>query len=141
MNRIIITLLLIASLPGCQQLQNKEQANVAVVQSMFDAFNRHDWPAMANHYADSALFLDPSFGKDYVIRSQHETAAKYAEMQMLFPDIRDDITGMYSTGDNVIVEFTSSGKSGDSLSFSLPISCVLTLKDGKIIRDATYYDL
>lgn len=107
---------------------------------MFAAFNRHDWPAMASYYSDRAEFLDPSFGVDYVIRSREETAAKYSKMAETFHDITDSIKSIYSTGDKVIVEFVSSGSSGDSIKFKLPICSILTFKAGKIIRDATYYD-
>src|SRR4051812_1770625 len=73
--------------------------NVAVVKNMFDAFNRHDWKAMADHYTDSASFLDPSFGKEYVIQSKIALASKYEEMQKFLPDIHDEIVSLYSSGD------------------------------------------
>lgn len=113
--------------------------NEAIVRSMFDAFNRHDWKAMAEHYTDSALFLDPSLGTAYVMQQRADMVAKYAAMQAMFPDIHDEVTGIYPCGDKVIVEFISTGKS-DSTSFKLPISSILTLQNGKIVKDATYYD-
>jgi ketosteroid isomerase-like protein len=96
---------------------------------------------MAHHYVDSASFLDPSYGREYVRKSRNELVAKYSEMQTVFPDIHDEIVGLYPSGDKVSIEFVSSGTAANGQKFSLPISCILTLKDGKIVKDATYYDL
>jgi ketosteroid isomerase-like protein len=117
-----------------------EAANVAIANAMFEAFNKHQWEAMAGYYAEPASFLDPSFGSDYVSKSRAEVATKYKSMEDLFPDIHDELVGVYPAADKVIVEFISSGKASDSLSFALPIITVLTIKDGLIVKDATYYD-
>jgi ketosteroid isomerase-like protein len=115
--------------------------NEAAARKMFEAFNTHQWQAMAACYRDTASFLDPSLGKTYVAQRREEIVEKYAAMQQMFSDIHDEITGVYTSGDKVVVEFISTGTSGDSLTFSLPIVTVLTFRDGLIVRDATYYDL
>lgn len=117
-----------------------EAKNVAVANALFDAFNKHEWEAMAGYYAEPASFLDPSFGSAYVSKSRAEVAAKYKSMEDLFPDIHDEVVGVYPSADKVTVEFISSGKASDSVSFTLPIITVLTIKDGLITKDATYYD-
>ncbi|MFZ6002158.1 MAG: nuclear transport factor 2 family protein [Bacteroidota bacterium] len=114
--------------------------NERLVRAMFEAFNAHAWEKMADYYADSASFLDPSFGIDYVIRSKTETASKYKEMESIFPDIRDDLKEVYTYGDKVIAEFVSTGTAPDGSRFTLPIVSILTVRDGKIVKDATYYD-
>lgn len=120
--------------------QSPSENNEATARKLFDAFNKHNWEEMASYYADSALFLDPSYGKEYVKKSRKETIEKYVGMQNVFPDIRDDVTGIYPSGNVVTVAFTSTGSMNDSVRFSLPIISVLTFKDGVIIKDATYYD-
>jgi ketosteroid isomerase-like protein len=127
---------------GCKSKHGNadEQTNVAIANAMFDAFNNHQWEAMAGYYAEPASFLDPSFGSAYVTKSRAEVVAKYKAMEDLFPDIHDELTGVYPSSDKVTVEFISSGKASDSLSFTLPIITVLTIKDGLIVKDATYYD-
>ena len=115
--------------------------NAAIAVKLFDAFNRHNWQEMASYYADQATVLDPSLGKEYVIQSRAETVEKYAEMEKMFPDIHDEVAGIYPSGNVVTVEFVSTGKMNDSISFKLPIVSVLTFKDGLIIKDATYYDM
>lgn len=116
-------------------------ANAAIARKMFEAFNAHQWETMAGYYSEPASFLDPSLGRSYVDQHRADVVRKYAEMHHMFPDIHDEITGIYSSGDHVVVEFTSTGTAGDSISFSLPIVTVLTFQDGYIVKDATYYDL
>lgn len=137
----LFIILLVWALVACTTSSNRqEEKNIAHVKSMIDAFNRHNWKAMAEHYADSALFLDPSFGIEYVVQTREEMALKYADMEQLFPDIHDEVLSLVAQGDKVAVEFISTGSSGDSLSLKLPIGCVLTLRNNLIVKDATYYN-
>lgn len=138
----LYVLLLVLIAAGCakQHEQSSTNENVKVVRSMFDVFNKHDWKAMADHYIDSASFLDPSFGKEYVIKRKTDIVYKYSEMNAICRDIHDEIVDLYPSGDKVIVEFISTGTLPDGSKFSLPISSILTVKEGKIIKDATYYD-
>lgn len=135
-----ILILLVWAVTACTSSSSQEEKNSQHVQSMFEAFNRHDWKAMSEHYTDSALFLDPSFGNDYVRQSRSEMIAKYTQMEQLFPNIHDKVVTLFAKGDQVAVEFVSTGSSGDSVSFTLPISCVLTLRNNLIVKDATYYN-
>jgi len=137
----MMLLVIFSLLAGCDFLNRDGQQNVAVAAKMFAAFNRHTWDSMAGYYADPALFLDPSFGTAYVSKTRRETASKYRELAVMFPDIHDKVVGMYPSGDKVTVEFVSTGTMGNTLAFKLPIVTVLTFKDGLIVRDATYYDL
>lgn len=140
MKAVVFTMIVFIAI-GCKSTSDGDEAkNVAVANAMFDAFNKHEWEAMAGYYAEPASFLDPSFGSTYVNKSRAEVAAKYKSMEDLFPDIHDEVVGVYPSADKVVVEFISSGKASDSLSFTLPIITVLTIKDGLIVKDATYYD-
>jgi len=131
--------LLMVMLGSCAK-QDPGTANMAVANKMFDAFNRHDWRGMANCYSETALFVDPAFGTEYVSKTREETVVKYDDMTKMFPDLHDGVTGMYASGDKVIAEFLASGSMSDSIKFKIPIAIVLTIKDGLIVRDATYYD-
>lgn len=119
---------------------NQGEANLTSTKKLYDHFNDHDWKAMANLYTDNAEFLDPSLGKGYVKQTQAQIVEKYSAMEQLFPDIRDEVKEMYVVDDKVIIQFVATGNSGDSIKLQLPICGILTFKDGKIIRDATYYD-
>lgn len=135
---ILFVLLIFLS---CKPSNRNGEHSVAIVSKMFEAFNQHDWDKMAGYYSDPALFLDPAFGKEYVTQSREAVIEKYRGLQEAFPDIHDEIVGMYASGNKVTVEFISTGNSSDGISFKLPIVAVLTITDDKIIKDATYYDI
>lgn len=137
--KTITTLILSLLLMSCVSTTLEDNQNV--VRSMYDYFNQHDWEKMASLYAEEAQFLDPSLGTGFVTQTRQQTIAKYGEMQQMFPDIYDEIITICAADDKVIVEFISTGSSGDSIQFKLPIATIFTLKDGKIVKDATYYDL
>jgi ketosteroid isomerase-like protein len=66
---------------------------------------------------------------------------KYSEMQKMMPDIRDSIVAVYPSGEkNVVIEFISTGTGPDGKPFALPICSILTIENGFITRDFTYYD-
>jgi ketosteroid isomerase-like protein len=131
-------LLLILFLFSCSL--KEENQNEEIATKMFQSFNDHDWNEMASYYSSDALYLDPAYGQEFAKKSQEEIVEKYSAMEQMFPNIHDSISGMYSIGNKVTVEFVSTGSSGDSLKFTLPICTVLTFQNGKIVRDATYYD-
>ncbi len=135
------TLTLTAVLLSCSPPREKHSDPREVVSGMFEAFNKHQWEDMANHYADSASFLDPAFGKTYVVQSREDIVKKYSGFQQAFPDIHDEVTDMYVSGNTVTVEFISTGNAGDGTSFTLPIVSILTIDNGLIVKDATYYDV
>ncbi|NOT76095.1 MAG: nuclear transport factor 2 family protein [Cyclobacteriaceae bacterium] len=135
MKKYLLLLTLISCSDKDLSVKNKE-----VVNSMFEAFNAHSWEKMASYYADSASFLDPSFGAEYVIKSRSETSEKYKGYESMMPDIHDQIVSVEAVGDKVFVEFISTGTIKDGPTFKLPIVSILTIKDRLIVKDATYYD-
>lgn len=117
-----------------------EVKNADVVRAMFEAFNQHEWQKMASFYEEQAQFLDPSYGPRYVSRSRQQTVEHYLELEKMFPDIKDELTHMIVSGNQVVVQFVSTGTAPNGARWQLPICTVFTLRDGKIITDATYYD-
>ncbi len=142
MKNIYLGLLSVCLLTACRNGSIiEDQRNIKTAQKMFEAFNKHDWQNMADYYSDDALFLDPAYGDKYVHKTRKQTAAKYAEMQHMFADIHDDVESLHAVNDVVVVQFTSSGTPKGGEKWRLPICSVLTFNgEGKIIKDATYYD-
>lgn len=141
--RVIIFLLVVGCCVACSS-NSVEQKNVATTKALFEAFNKHDWQAMAALYAEPAQMLDPVYGTDFVSKSHADIIENYAQLHALFPDIRDSVTNIYPSGDHVIVTFISTGtaqtEDAEFVELVLPIATVLTFKDGLIVRDATYYN-
>lgn len=111
--------------------------NMATAQKIFDAFNAHDWERMMSFYDSAARFEDPAYARAV---TTDEVARHHADLQQMFPDIQDSVVHMYASGNVVVVEFISTGTGADGQSWSLPICTVLEFSNGKVIRDATYYD-
>lgn len=91
-------------------------------------------------YVDSPEIKDPAYGIKNVIMTKADIVKKYTALQGMIPDVHDSIIHMYNSGDNVIVEFESTGTAPDKSKFVLPICTVFEIKSGKITKDLTYYD-
>jgi ketosteroid isomerase-like protein len=111
------------------------------VKTYFNHFNNHNWKEMAALYVENAEFKDPSLGIDPIKQSRQQVIDKYTELNQIFPDLHDEVKQVYPSGNNqIIVEFISTGKASDSLSFKLPICTIFTIENGLITNDYTYYD-
>jgi hypothetical protein len=142
MKKIVFTIVICCSLFACKQ-ENKNSivANDVFIQKYFETFNKHDWAALANFYADTAQFKDPTLGKGIVTQNKQQTIKKYTELNAVFPNLQDKIVNTYVANDSIIVvEFISTGTAIDNTSFKLPICTILTLRNGLIVKDFTYFD-
>jgi SnoaL-like domain len=118
-----------------------KQVSVSKGLSLFEAFNAHNWAAMALMYEENARFMDPSIGAGEVTQSRIEIEEKYKALESMFPDIQDSLCYMSPCDSNkIVVEFVSMGTALDGSSFRLPITSILTFKNGLIVSDHTYYD-
>lgn len=96
---------------------------------------------MAEMYADTAEFKDPSLGAGIVKQTHKQTSTKYAELNKIFPNLHDNVVATYPSGEkHITVEFISTGTAADGSKFELPICTIFTIENGKITKDFTYYD-
>ena len=124
-----------------KRIPNVISKNIALVESVFQFFNAHDWTQMAGLYSDPAKFKDPEFGTEMVLKSTDEIINKYQEMNDRFPDIHDEIVAIYPSGEkHVIVEFISSGTASNGLKWQLPLVTIFTISNNLIVKEFTYYD-
>jgi limonene-1,2-epoxide hydrolase len=126
--------------PKVQDTASNLETTKTVIEQYFSHFNAHNWKAMSNMYASSAEMKDPAYGQKAVSMTQAEIMAKYEGLNKMILDVHDSVIAMYPSGDNVTVEFISSGTAPDSSKFQLPICTIFEIKNGKITRDYTYYD-
>ena len=112
-------------------VQAGETHNVA--SAVFEAFNAHDWDRMESYYSDSVQLQDPAYpgGKT--------GKAGMSDFYRSIPDIHDAVQHIYVQGNIACVEFVSTGTMNGQ-KFSLPICTVLTIENGLVTRDNTYYD-
>ncbi len=115
-------------------------SNKKIIEQYFNHFNNHDWQKMAALYIDQPEMKDPAYGIKNVKMTKADIIKKYSELNQMIPDVRDQVIQMYHSGNNVIVEFESSGTAPDGSKFVLPICTIFEIKEGKITKDLTYYD-
>jgi ketosteroid isomerase-like protein len=143
MNYIFALTILLSSCNSQNKTENKmsKSDNEKLVQQYFEHFNNHDFVKMANMYAETTDFKDPSLGQGIVKQTRQQTIEKYTELVKVFPDLHDQVIQTYPSGNNhIIVEFVSSGTGPDKVKFELPICTILTIENGLIIKDFTYFD-
>jgi ketosteroid isomerase-like protein len=101
--------------------------------AVFNAFNNHDWEKMESLYADSVKLEDPAYpgGKT--------GKAGMTDFYRSVPDVYDSVRSILVQGNTAVVEFVSTGTiNGEK--FTLPICSVLTIENGLVVSDRTYYD-
>lgn len=134
----VLTLAMLLFACNCD---DKKTDNEVKAKAVYEQFNKHDWKAMAALYADTAYMLDPSMGGEAVKQTREEIKAKYEELAKMFPDVKDSVVNLYSSGHkNVVVEFISTGTDSTGKKFRLPICTIFTIEKGLITRDHTYFD-
>lgn len=143
MKRLIILFTIATTLIACNNSKEKNitSANEKLVKQYFEHFNKHEWIKMANMYAQTSEFKDPSLGQGIVKQTRQQIINKYSELDKFFPDLHDQVIQIYPSGDkHIIVEFVSSGTAPDNTKFELPICTVFTIENGLITKDFTYFD-
>lgn len=104
-----------------------------IASQVFEAFNAHDWELMESLYADSVVLQDPSYPDGKVGKSG------MSDFYRSVPDIHDEVKSIYCEGNKAVIEFVSTGTM-EGKAFEMAICTVLTVENGKIVRDHTYYD-
>lgn len=142
MKKIFPFFMLAFSLIACSEQKNMSTSEAEkLVNQYFEHFNKHDFVKMANMYAETTDFKDPSLGQGIVKQTRQQTIKKYTELINIFPDLHDQIIQTYPSGNNhIIVEFISSGIGPDKKKFELAICTIFTIENGLITKDYTYFD-
>ena len=145
MRKILSVFILTFILIGCNN-QTKEKTmdtstNEKLVKQYFEHFNNHEWTKMADMYAETTDFKDPSLGQGIVKQTRQQIVDKYSELNKVFPDLHDQVIQTYPSGDqHIIVELVSSGTAPDHSKFELPICVIFTIENGLITKDFSYFD-
>jgi ketosteroid isomerase-like protein len=142
MKTFITSLLLLCSAIACNNHAKKAVVTEqeAFIKAYFELFNQHKWKQLASLYAPQVQIKDPAFGTQTIIMQPSEILKKYEALQQMVPDVKDSVTTIYPSGNGCIVEFTSTGTDVSGKKFSLPICTIMTIENGKLVADLTYYD-
>ena len=147
MVRILFVAIVMCSLLSCNNSPQKSlndmdnsTKNKAIIEQYFKHFNNHEWQKMADMYVEQPEMKDPAYGIKNLKMTKADIVKKYTELHQMIPDVLDNVIKIYHSGDNVIVEFESSGTAPDGSKFTLPICTIFEIKNGKITKDLTYYD-
>lgn len=116
-------------------------ANEKLVNQYFEHFNKHEWAKLSEMYRENAEFKNPSLGLGIVKQTRQQFVKKYADLQSVFPNLKDRVVHIYASGEkNRIVEFISTGTAEDRFQLELPICTIFTIENGKITKDFIYDD-
>jgi ketosteroid isomerase-like protein len=108
----------------------------AIVDKLFDAFNRHDVAALQALYAPNARLTSSDFCTP---RTGVDVARTYGALFRAFPDIRDDIDTIIIEGDRAAVRFMSSIRTSGG-GFPLKLTTFFRFSGDRIIEDDTIFD-
>lgn len=139
----IVTVLIgiCASLAGGSSIAASptDDAAIEVVRHKFAAFNQHDVGAIEEIYSRNATLNSPDY-RDLI--GNNPIAETYRKLFESIPDAKDTVGLLESAGARVYAQFVLSGHWNgmqDKL-IAVRIIAVYTVRDGRIIDDATYYD-
>jgi ketosteroid isomerase-like protein len=118
---------------------NVEGRSIETVRSKFTAFNLHDVAAIEKLYSQDAALNSPDY-PDLV--GNKPIAETYRKLFDAIPDAKDEIELLESAGNHIYVKFVMTGhwNGAQDKPISAHIMAVYTVRDGRIIDDATYYD-
>ncbi|MGY3051832.1 ketosteroid isomerase-like protein [Pedobacter sp. UYEF25] len=144
MKQLTILFFVTCALISCNNQKNNSMTtadNEKLVKQYFEHFNNHEWTKMANMYSEVSEFKDPSLGQGIIKQTRQQIIDKYSELNQVFPNLHDQVIQVYPSGaKHMIVEFVSSGTAPDGSRFELPICTILTIENGIITKDFTYFD-
>jgi ketosteroid isomerase-like protein len=125
-------------------LQADEQSmeTEQVIRSLFEAFNRHDTDALVTLYSTEAILFSPGDSEPQI---GHEAVREiYQDHFDNIPGVHDAVQNIVAAGERGAVEFIASWEqpSADDPNArgNLRIASFITVKNGKIVKDVTYFD-
>ena len=112
---------------------------IEAVRHKFAAFNRHDVGAIEEIYSSRATLNSPDYRN---LIGNKPIAETYRQLFDSIPDANDKIELLESAGEHVYAQFVLSGHWNglQDKPISVRIMAAYTVRGGRIIEDATYYD-
>ena len=142
--RAMATILYIAfdPLTVCAEQEDSTNSTRDIVIALFAAFNAHDLDAVLALYHPEVMKKKPDhpesrYGKDMIREN-------YSALFQL-PGVHDTVHRIVVEGNQASIEFTGSWwnkaiTDGTLTEQSLKVAAFLTIEDGKIVEEVTYYN-
>ena len=140
----ILTLLIIALMfqaHNASAEDNSEETRQIIV-ALFEAFNRHDVEALVALYSQDTKIVSPG---DLEPRIGQEVVREIYQGHFdNIPGVHDAVQNIVAEGDRAAVEFIATweqpAKDDPGARGSLRIATFITVRNGKIAEDISYYD-
>ena len=135
----------LAGLSGCRMSLLKEDA-IALVQRLQDVVNAHDVETLMSFYSENAATVSPVYGE---LSSHAAIRDSWETIFSLFPDWKVRVSDVLLDGDRIVFVGTASATDQNGWFGQAPTQSrveyraviLLTIFDGKIVRDERIYDL
>lgn len=139
--RILILALGLISCSGDDEIRK-------VLLSHFDKANQHDAAGLKSDYQRDATGTSPNWGKE--MHSADSITYQYGRLFYSTPDLKLEVLHTLVGKDHAVVEYRFSGTLENieegtpeymrGKKYSFPATTVFEFKEGKIIREASYFD-
>ncbi len=140
----IITLLIIASMFQAYNVSAEDSSEETrqIVVALFEAFNQHDVEALVELYSQDTKILSPG---DIEPRIGQEVVREIYQGHFdNIPGVHDAVQNIVAEGNRAAVEFIATWEQptedDPGARGSLRIATFITVRNGKIAEDITYYD-
>ena len=135
------------SKPATIKIPEEHERNIQLHDQHLTHQTQGDAGALHNDYAEHAVVEDSMYSEPFVGRAA--IMARKGVGMSAIPDLKINVTNRVAHGSQVMVEWTATGThSGDlgglpasGRSFSIRGVTVVVRHEGKIVREAIYYDM
>ncbi len=144
---LMLTTVFLSGVIGCQSPRDKDIQTEKMFREYLATWNTHDLDKMVSYFRDDCVYENMARGQTY--RGKDEIKA-WAKMSFdAIPDFKLDVTSLFVSGDWVGCEWVMAGTQTGAVSglpptgksFLVRGSTIAQLKDGKILRNADYWDV
>jgi ketosteroid isomerase-like protein len=121
----------------------RKAADVATLQAVLDAFNRHDLDGIMEHFADDAVFESPRGPDPWGTRYEGRDAVRAGLAKRFegIPNVHygDDRHFLSAWGDRGVSEWTLTGTTTDGQRLEVRGCDLWTLRNGQIVVKDSYW--
>lgn len=143
---LMLAAVFLSSFIGCQTARDKEMQTEKMFREYLATWSTHDVEKMASFFTDDCVYENLASGQVYRGKDSLKAWAKMTFA--MIPDFKVDARSLFASGDWLACEWVMTGtQTGEARglpatgkSFKVRGSTIVELRDGKILRNADYWD-